>query len=91
MLPSFPIRIKSAISTGNENTEFIHSLIDYFKHVGLLNSVIQEVVNMMAHHLVKFNVSSKTHYSQIRIAFAKEYSMNEFRDNRDLVRSLLSL
>ncbi|CAF2134963.1 unnamed protein product [Rotaria magnacalcarata] len=66
MLPSFPIRIKSAISTG------------------LLNSVIQEVVNMMAHHLVKFNVSSKIHYAQIRIAFVKEYSMNEFRDNRDL-------
>ena len=54
-----------------------------------MQSVIQDAVRILASHLIDFNVSSKTHYYQIRAAFAKEYSLNEFKDNRDLVRPIL--
>ncbi|CAF3005770.1 unnamed protein product [Rotaria sp. Silwood2] len=58
--------------------------IKYAISVGMMQSVIQDVVNMLACHLFDYNISSKTHYFQIRAAFVKEYSMNEFKDNRDL-------
>lgn len=91
MLPALPIRIKSAIASGNVNIHFIEHKTNLLFYVGLLSSVIQEVVNALAKHLIKFNVSSKTHYYQIRCAFVKEYSMNEFKDNQELVNIFIVL
>lgn len=54
-------------------------------------SVVRDIVHTLASHLFGFNVSSKTHYRQIRVAFAKEYSLIEFKDKRDLVRNMILL
>ncbi|CAF2127611.1 unnamed protein product [Rotaria magnacalcarata] len=58
--------------------------IKYAISAGMMQSVIQDIVIISASHLFGYNISSKTHYAQIRAAFVKEYSMNEFKDNRDL-------
>ncbi|CAF1239571.1 unnamed protein product [Rotaria magnacalcarata] len=58
--------------------------VKYAISAGMMQSVIQDIVIISASHLFGYNISSKTHYAQIRAAFVKEYSVNEFKDNRDL-------
>lgn len=85
-MPPLPVHLRYAISAGDLYFHLFSVLKQYpFIFTGLIQSVIQDIVNILANHLISFNVSSKSHYARIRDAFAAEYSMNEFKNNRDLV------